>query len=100
MAFLGPHCHMHLSVSPPKSLCKFHLFNGNLDTNLFTVLAPTLSESASHESANQVLQIRLIRILGAGYMYFKGGKMAGDSGFILSPCLVINLHERQVLGST
>ena len=100
MAFAGPHLHMHLSVLLPKSLCKFHLFNESLDTNLFTVLAPTLSQSASHKSANQMLQIRLIRILGAGYIYFKGGKIAGDAAFILSPCLIIYLHERQVLGST
>lgn len=100
MAFVGPHLSMPLSFSPPKCLCKFHLFNESLDTNLFTVLAPTLSQSASHKSANQMLQIRLIRTLGAGCIYFKRRKIAGDSGFILSPCLIIFLHERQVLGST
>lgn len=79
MAFVGPHLHMRLSVSPPKRLSKLHLCNESLGTNLFTVLAPTLSRSASHKSANQMLQIRLIRILGAGCIYFKGGKIAGDS---------------------
>lgn len=91
---------MSLSMAPPKSLCEFHLFNESHDTNLFTVLAPTWSQLASHKSANQVLQIRLIRILGDGYIFFKGGKIAGDSGFMLGPCLIIYLHGRQVLGST